>query len=354
MRFVLVAVGTAAVLAEITVCAAPAPPTAQAASPAPASSSAQASQAKPLRRSFRAGDESRYRLRLTVRSELEGPETLKIGSVTYVKTVQRSAEARLAWTVSERVVTVAPDGTAHIREELGAFFQATHSQQPDADDADAAKLTASLVRTLSDWANSRALEFRVAANGSTSELAPDGAPKFDESPPPLLTLWLVHALRPQATLPEHPVRAGDSWQEPRRVHVAGWMGVRAGETGEWLEAPAADRAALRLHVVQEISGRVLDTPAGAAPRSREKDEDDPDAPPPASNKTERFFAESLSTIALDDGRVLAASRSARKEIIQVLPPVEGMPQPPRFRATLSVQVEIEPCVGSQCEASGNR
>lgn len=314
----------------------------------------QPTQAKPLRQNFRAGDESRYRVRLVVRSELQSPETVKIGAVTYVKDVQHSAEARLAWIISERVLSVATDGTAKIREQLEDFGPPTHGQQSDPDDAQAAKLATSLGQMLSDWGHGRTLEFRVAANGLASEIAAEGSPKLDESAPPLLTMWLNHALRPQATLPDRPVRPGDSWQEPRRVHITGWMGVRAGETGEWLEAPAGDRASLRLHVVQEISGRVLDLPAGAAPRALEKDEDDEKTPPPASGKTERFFAESLSTIALDDGRVLAASRSARKEIVQVLPPAEGMPQQPRFRAILSVQVEIEPCVESQCELGGNR
>ena len=47
--------------------------------------------AKPLRRAFHPDEETRYRVRLVLRSELEGPETVKIGAVTYVKTVQRAA-----------------------------------------------------------------------------------------------------------------------------------------------------------------------------------------------------------------------------------------------------------------------
>jgi hypothetical protein len=313
-----------------------------------------ADQAKPLQRTFHAGDEGRYGVRLVVHSELEGPGTVKIGSVTYVKTEEHSAESRLAWTATDRVVSVAPDGSAQIREQLDGFGAPVASAPTDGNDAESAKLCAAVLHTLSGWGRGRTLVFRVGASGTSTGLAADAAPELDESPPHLLDLWLIHALRPQATLPDRPVRPGDSWQEPRRVHIAGWFDVGAGETDEWLEGPPGDRAAVRLHVVQEISGRILDTRGKAPPHEAERDEDEPRGAAPASSKTERFFAESLSTIALDDGHLLAASRSARKEIVEVLPPVKGMPQPPRFRATLSVQVEIERCVESPCEAGSNR
>jgi hypothetical protein len=310
-------------------------------------------EAKPLRRTFHAGEESHYRVRLMVRRELEVPETVDTGAATSVKTVEHWAESRLSWIVSERVLSVGPDGAARIREQIAGCAPPIQSQQANAGDAQSAKLAASLEQTLSEWAHSRTLEFRVGVNGTTSEVAADGAPKLDESTPPLLTLWLGHALRPQATLPDRPVRPGESWQEPRRLQMAGWVGVQAGETDEWLEADAGNRAAVRLRVVQEITGRVLDNPAAAA-RARAKGEDLRETPPPTSSKTERFHGESMSTIALDDGHVIAASRSARRETVQELPPAEGAKEARQSRATLSVQVEIEPCVEGQCEAGGNR
>ena len=320
---------------------------------------------KPLRRMFHAGDEARYRVRLVVHSELEGPGTVKIGSVTYVKPERHSADARLSWVATERVVSVAADGSAQIREQLDGFARPTTAQpsgqaaagSTEGDDGEAAKLSAAVMHTLAEWARARTLEFRVEANGTSKDVAAEGAPELDESPPHLLNLWLLHALRPQATLPEHPVQPGDSWQEPRRVHIAGWTNVGAGETDEWLEGPPGDQAAVRLHVVQEISGHILEGGAKAAEREErqeERGETQKGQPAAASSKTERFFAESLSTIELNDGRVLGASRSARKEIVEVLPPVEGLPKPPRFRATLSVQVEIESCMENGCEAGGNR
>ena len=312
---------------------------------------------KPLRRTFRAGDEARYRVRLVVHSELEGPGTVKIGSVTYVKPERHAAESRTSWMATERVVSVAADGSAQIREQLDGFAAPTAAPPAEGADAEAAKLSAAVTHTLTEWARARTLVFRVEANGTSKDVAAEGAPELDESPPHLLNLWLLHALRPQATLPERPVQPGESWQEPRRVHIAGWANVGAGETDEWLEGPAGDRAAVRLHVVQEISGHILEGGAKAAEREEreeERGESGKGQAAAASARTERFFAESLSTIGLEDGRVLGASRSARKEIVEVLPAVEGLPKPPRFRATLSVQVEIENCMENGCEAGGNR
>ncbi|HMD31209.1 MAG TPA: hypothetical protein VKG84_04810, partial [Candidatus Acidoferrales bacterium] len=214
-------------------------------------------QQSPLRRAFRAGDERRYRVHLVVRSELEGPETVKIGAVTYVKTAQHAAEARLDWTAVERLIGLDDAATAKMREQQEAFSGLRVIQDPAADDPQSARLADSLRQTLSKWAAERTLDFRVAPNGTAAGLAADAAPQLDELPPPLLTLWLVRALRPTATLPDRPVRPGDVWQEPRTVGVAGWTDVHAGETGEWLEAAGApaERAAMRLHVTQEISGR---------------------------------------------------------------------------------------------------
>ena len=309
-------------------------------------------QEAPLRRTFTAGEERRYHVRLIVRSELEGPETVKIGAVTYVKTVQRFAEATLGWTAVERVVAGAVEGGATIREQEAAFEAVRVAQEPEEGDAQAARLAAALRETLTQWAATRTLEFHVAANGTAAGLERNTAPLLDELPPPLLTLWLAHALRPTAALPEHAPRPGELWQEPRDVTVAGWTDVHAGETGEWLEAPptASNRAAMRLHVTQEISGKVNEPPPAQAGGEK--------AAAPSRNatveKTERFFAESLTTLSLEDGSVLSASRSARKEIVQVLAAVAGMRETPRFRATLSVQVQIESCVEGRCEAAGNR
>jgi len=305
---------------------------------------------KILRRTFHPGDLWRYRVRLTLRSELEDLERAEPSASA--KNVQQSAEVKLDWIVTERVVSVTPDGAARIQEQLEKFGTIEHSQESEAEDAEAVKPAATLDRTVTDWAHSHTFEFQVKPNGLTSEIPAEGAPKLEESGRPLLTLWMNHALRPQATLPARPVRPGESWQEPRRVHIAEWTTVQASEKDEWLDAPDREHAAVRLHVVQEISGRVLENRAGTSARAGEKEEGE--TPSRGGSKTEAFIGESLSTLALDDGRVLAATRSARRESSQELPPAAGTTQPRRSRAILSVKVEIEPCVEKECEAGSNR
>ena len=74
--------------------------------------------------------------------------------------------------------------------------------------------------------------------------------------------------------------------------------------------------------------------------------------PEAGAAQARFYAESLTTLALMDGRVLAAERSAVREISRTLDAVPGLPEPQRFRARLSVQVQIEDCKDNPCLALG--
>jgi hypothetical protein len=306
-------------------------------------------QETPLRHTFRADEETRYRVRLTVRSEIEAPETVKIGSVTYVKSARHEAEAQLTWFTTESVLRAPAGGEAEVTEKLESFEGPVPTNTGDATDEQTAHLAAGLRATLAGWAQEQTLEMRVAPNGAVSGLSAAGVPRFDETDPPLLTLWLLRALRPTVLLPERPIRVGDAWQEPRAVGIGAWTDVRASETGEWLEAPRGETPAVRLHVVQEISGRVPEPSASSVESPAQKT-------PPADargEKTARFYAESLSTVGLDDGRLLAATRSARKELLRVLPPVEGMPEPPRFRATLSVQVEIENCEERGCESRGS-
>ena len=154
---------------------------------------------------------------------------------------------------------------------------------------------------------------------------PLGAPLLDEAAPQLLTPWLLRALRPSVALPARPVRFGESWQEPRAVELPNWSEVRGAESGEWLEAAGSEEPAARLHVVQEIFGKIQ--------RGAEMS--------PEGTAEGRFHGESLATIALSDGRLLAATRSAAREITWLLGPVEGLPERPRFRGRLSVEVRIE-------------
>jgi hypothetical protein len=75
----------------------------------------------------------------------------------------------------------------------------------------------------------RTLNYRETKAGQLLELKPDGAPTLGEAAPPLLTLWLLRALRPTIALPASAVRFGEPWQEPRSAQLPNWDDVRGSE-----------------------------------------------------------------------------------------------------------------------------
>ena len=82
-----------------------------------------------------------------------------------------------------------------------------------------------------------------------------------------------------------------------------WSGTTGSESGEWLGATAALRAqnepAVQLHTTQEIAGTVT---AG-----NEK--------PTEGTAQAHFHSESLSTLALEDLRLLGATRSRARDCV---------------------------------------
>jgi len=291
---------------------------------------------QPLEHAHTAGFTTRYRVRLVVRTELDGQRPEKIGVNAYVTPFSRRAEAQLGWLVTRRVVAVDADGTAEIQETLGEFSEPLGSSQAqNSAEQEARKLLDSLLQTLWQWREpaERTLRYRQTRFGQLLEVRPEGVPPLGEQAPPLLTLWLLRALRPAAHLPSRPVRFGERWQEPRAIELPGWSDVRGTESGEWLEARELSEPAARLHVVQQLVGR----PAGAEAAG--------------DGTTEaRFHGESLAAVSLANGRLLAARRAATREIIRTLPPVAGLAEPPRFRSRLCVEVELDECNGSPCLA----
>jgi hypothetical protein len=290
-------------------------------------------QEKPFLRTFSIGAPHRYRIRLTVRSELEGRRPVSIGSQTYVEPLTASAESSISWRDSRRVLSLNADGSAEFEETLDEF--AMTNNVCEGTDAEKKKLCDALASTLSAWTASRTLRYRETPAGQLLGLDRAGVPPLGENAPPLLTLWLLRALRPTVALPSKPLAFGQPWQEPRAVQLEAWSDVRGAETGEWLETSGASEPAVRLHLVQQISGSVAQGAdlheAGAAQA--------------------RFHAESLSTLSLLDARLLAAERSALRELSWTLESVPGLPEPQRFRARLSVQVQIEDCRNTACLAA---
>jgi hypothetical protein len=290
-------------------------------------------QQRQLERSFSVGAPHVYRVRLTLRSELEGQRPVPSGDKTYAEAFSRSAEVTLSWRATSRVTSVADDGAAQIEESLDEFDAPQFRVEP-ANDDDAKKLSAALADVVGQWNAPRTLRYRETPAGQLSALPPEGVPVLGENAPPLLTLWLLRALRPAVTLPGNPIVFGERWEQPRTAKLDNWTNIRGIESGEWLDAQGGAEPAVRLHVVQQISGTVAtgaDVPAAGAAQAR-------------------FHAESLTTLALLDGRVLAADRSAVREISRTLDAVPGLSEPPRFRARLSVQVQIEDCNDNACRA----
>jgi hypothetical protein len=293
--------------------------------------SSQVSQA--LQRRFQAGEVRLYRIQLNVRSELDGDRAETIGAKTYVRPFSRRAEGRWTWRASHRVLRIEPDGSAEIEETLHDFGGPGAPASPAADPEEE-KLRATMNQAMASWvgSGSRILRYRETRSEGAAKVSAEGGPGLGEASPPLLTLWLLRALRPAASLPDRPIVFGDTWQEPRMARIAEWSGVYGTESGEWLEAGnnASSEPAARLLTVQQIVGSVI---AGA-----EK--------PPEGTARGNFHGESLATLSLSDGRVLEATRSATREISWTLKPVEGLERPPQFRARLSVQIEIQECEGA--------
>jgi hypothetical protein len=298
-----------------------------------------AAQERLLERRFTPGESSRYRVELTLRAELDGLRPVRIGRQTYAEEFARTAEARLSWEVERRVLEVHGDASADIEERLSGFCLQLAAAA--ADDEEAGQLAASLNESLRGWLEQTgaaqaeegvALRYRETPAGQIAGLSADAGPAADEAPH-LLTLWLRRALRPMATLPPRPLLPGERWSTPRAAPaLEGWSDVRGTESGVWLDfSTTSGQPGIRLHVVQQLQGRVAAQDAGDA-----------------ASAEGRFHAESLSTLALDGARLLGATRSATREITRRLGEVPGLAERPRFRGRLLAQVQMEECDAASC------
>ncbi|MBZ5702721.1 MAG: hypothetical protein LAN84_12845 [Acidobacteriia bacterium] len=284
-------------------------------------------QEKPLLRTFAQGAAESYRVEVTVRSELRGVRPETIGAKTYVRPFTQAAEATMTWNAARRIVAVLADGSAEI-EETREPVSAAYRCEPEEDPA-ARKLQEALRVVGAKWEQPLVLRYREARDGHLQGLQAQEAAGFGEEQPRLLTPWLRHALRPSVLLPAAPLRFGERWQRRPQGPVPPWSAVQGAETGEWAAAPG-DAPAATLHVTQELTGEI--PPAGTPGAAAVQHE-------PAARRGS-FFADALSTVSLLDGSLLSAVRSAARETSWTLAPVEGLPEPPRFAAKLSVSVTI--------------
>jgi hypothetical protein len=287
-------------------------------------------QDQPLERRFSAGAASEYRIQLKVTSRVEGQETATIGANAYVKPFAREASATISWTAQVRVASFSAD-SASIEEALDAFETQTPSAPAMDDDPETARLEQALQTALVKWETPQTLEYHESRAGQTTDISAAGAPELGEQTPRVLTAWLLRALRPEVSLPARPLRLDDHWQEPRTVTLPDWSNASGSESGQWFAAPNSQSKA-RLDIVQQIDASVASGP--------EK--------PPEGAAVAEFHSESLSTISLDDGSLLAATRSATREISWTLAPVSGLPASPKFGSRLTVEIQIVSCDENPC------
>jgi hypothetical protein len=247
--------------------------------------------------------------------------------------VSEWVEQKLEWQTQRRVVSITADGSGEIEEVIGDF---SNSQTSSDDNPDTRKLVEALAAAVKPWEAPRTLHYRETRAGSISGLGVDAAPPIDEAAPRILTAWLLRALRPTVALPAHALVYKQPWQEPRTVQFGEWTSASGSESGEWLEDTGELRArgepSVQLHATQQISGTIT---AGSER-------------PAEGTATANFHAESLSTLALDDLRLMEATRSAVREVVWTLAPVAGLPTPPQFRGRLLVEIRIQACDETPC------
>jgi hypothetical protein len=290
---------------------------------------------RPLERTFSLNGFQQYRIQLRVRIELRGDHPEKIGAKAYVKSFSSGAEEVLRWRASTRVLRLTADHGAELEEVLDNFdLHEGDASAPDSGTDAASALNSALKAGLARWIapGKRTLHYRETRTGEVQGVGAEGVPVLGEAPPPVLTLWLLRSLRPVAALPAQPVVFGARWQVPRVVKLQDWSEIHADESGEWMDAPDSAGqfdSAVRLLTVQQM--------AGVVHAGKEL--------PPEGTADASFHGESLTTIALGDGRVLAAARSAAREIRWRLLPVDGLDHPPEFHSRLLAEIDIKECHG---------
>jgi hypothetical protein len=305
-----------------------------------------------LTRIFSAGESHQYRIQLVVRTDVEGIHAEKVGTKAYLRPFEESAEETVKFRAVSRVAQILADDFAQVDEmddDFSTFETQTLGGRPHA-----AKLQDSLTSTLARWMPNHALtcSYRQSHAGDLSDVGPNCAPGLQEDAPALLTPWLRVALRPAVTLPERPIQIGASWNEPRRVQLPAWNAIQASEENTWLaaDADAAAEPGVRLLTVQQIAGDTASpgngTPSTAASGAARGGAANSSGKSNPADSHAAFHAESLTTISLQSGAVLAASRSASRELAWTPSAWKGPSRPPQFRVRLAAQITIEECHGS--------
>jgi hypothetical protein len=289
-------------------------------------------QPRPLTRHFVASVEERYQVTLILRAESHSVTTDTVAAQTYVTPVVDAAEVSLHWRADRRILSVQDDGSAVI-EEASVPASQQCEETPPSEKTDA-ELQSSLKTFCTSWLKAELIRYSENTRGvlreATAGASENARPPLGETAPPLLSLWLKRAVRPDVILPQLPFEIGATSQQSFQPTSNVLKNARGSETTEWLNAQDETPAAM-LHVVQQLLWDA--TPPAAAVRAESHESQIP--------KDESFFADSLSTVSLQDGSLLRANRSASRTTSRHVDPVPGLPQPPEFSSKLTVTVTIE-------------
>jgi hypothetical protein len=288
-------------------------------------------QSRPLTRHFVASVAERYQVTLSLRAESHSVTTETVAAQTYVTPVVHAAEVSLHWRAERRILSVQDDGSAAIEETLVPASQQCE-EAPPSEKTDAA-LQLSLKAFCTTWLKAEIIRYTENKSGAlrdASSTASDALPPLAETSPPLLSLWLKRAVRPSVILPHLPFEIGATSQQSLQPASNVLKNAHGSETTEWLDARGETPDAT-LHVVQQLSWNA--TPPAAAVRVESHESQ--------TQKHESFFADSLSTVSLQDGSLLRANRSASRTTSRQVDPVPGLPEPPEFSSKLTVTVTIE-------------
>lgn len=269
---------------------------------------------------------------LSLKAESHSVTTETVAARTYVTPVIRAAEVSLRWREERKILSVQEDGSATIEETLAPANQQCEDALPS--ETTDASLQSSLKAFCTSWLKAGIIRYTENKSGALRDVSPSDSenslPPLAETAPPLLSLWLKRAVRPNAIFPQLPFEIGATSQQSIRPASNLLNNARGSETTEWLDAQGETAAAM-LHVVQQLVWSAAPPAPAVRVESRE----------PQTQKDESFFADSLSTVSLRDGSLLHANRSASRTTSRHLDPVPGLPQPPEFSSKLTLTITIE-------------
>ena len=289
-------------------------------------------QPRTLTRHFVAPAEERYQVTLNLKAESHSVATETVAAQTYVTPVVHTAEVKVRWSAVRSILSLQNDGAAAIEETVTPAPQRCEELTQPSDKADT-ELRDSLKAFCTLWLQAESMRYTENDRGVLREAVTSAngnqLPPLAEAAPQLLSLWLKRAVRPNVILPQLELATGATSQQSFEPASSLLKNARGSETTEWLDSQNEVPAAT-LHVVQQL----LWSSAGRATPGAEKTLS-------PTQKEEAFFADSLSTLSLQDGSLLRANRSASRTTTRHVDPVPGLPQPPDFSSKLTLTVTIE-------------